>query len=70
MSADREKAIRGIEACNHMGREAYRGGCTRCPYFNSTYEIGKDCRQALDDDLYEILTQGREKKEVTGDAAD
>jgi len=53
--ADREKMIKGLECCNHLGREASRGGCTRCPYFEATYEVGKDCRQALDEDLYQLL---------------
>lgn len=55
--ADRDTAIRGIECCNHMGREQHRGGCSRCPYFNATETIGKDCRQALDEDLYELLVE-------------
>jgi len=51
--ADRDKVIRGLECCNHTGREAYRGGCSRCPYHDPSNI--EDCRARMDRDALELL---------------
>ena len=57
---DRDKTIRGLECCNHLGREHYRGGCTRCPYRDP--EHPGLCRMQMAQDTLELLGQLREKE--------
>ena len=53
-----EKAIRGTECCNHIGSEAYSGGCSRCPYRRADEErLPHACRTDLGKDVYELLNE-------------
>lgn len=53
-----EKAIKGTECCNHIGREAHKGGCSRCPYRRTDEEfLPHACCTDLGKDVYELLNE-------------